>query len=158
MSFTKKTVARAAAAAVSVAVVSIGLMACAPSSGGQKPAKTEEAAVKLGISDKGYTLDKLVEAAKKEGPLVVSDSTGKITDMADAFTAKYGIKVTGVKQKTGEATEIAIREAQAKNIQTDVYLLALAVAQGGRLVTFDRGISPDAVAGAQPKHLVTLAA
>lgn len=39
---------------------------------------------------------------------------------------------------------------------TDAYLLALALACGGRLVTFDRGISTDAVPGAQKKHLVTL--
>ena len=40
---------------------------------------------------------------------------------------------------------------------TDTYLLALAVEAGGRLVTFDRGISIDAVAGAAKKNLVTLA-
>lgn len=40
---------------------------------------------------------------------------------------------------------------------TDVYLLALAVKQGGRFVTLDRGIPLDAVADALPKHLVTLA-
>jgi uncharacterized protein len=39
---------------------------------------------------------------------------------------------------------------------TDAYLLALAVAGGGRLVSFDRGISIDAVPGAQKKHLLTL--
>ncbi len=39
---------------------------------------------------------------------------------------------------------------------TDVYLLALAVAKGGRLVTLDRGITIKAVSGASPKHLVTL--
>lgn len=40
---------------------------------------------------------------------------------------------------------------------TDVYLLALTVKQGGRFVSLDRGIPLDAVAGAKPKHLVTLA-
>ncbi len=40
---------------------------------------------------------------------------------------------------------------------TDTYLLALAVACSGRLVTFDRGISIDAVPGAAKKNLVTLA-
>jgi hypothetical protein len=40
---------------------------------------------------------------------------------------------------------------------TDVYLLALAVKQGGRFVTLDRGIPLDAVAGAKSKNLVTLA-
>lgn len=39
---------------------------------------------------------------------------------------------------------------------TDVYLLALAVKQGGRFVTLDRGISLEAVAGAKPKQLVIL--
>lgn len=40
---------------------------------------------------------------------------------------------------------------------TDVYLLSLAVCHGGRLVTLDRRIAPDAVAGASVKHLVVLA-
>jgi toxin-antitoxin system PIN domain toxin len=41
---------------------------------------------------------------------------------------------------------------------TDAYLLALAAANGGRLVTFDRGISVEAVRGATKRHLVTLVA
>lgn len=41
---------------------------------------------------------------------------------------------------------------------TDAYLLALAAENGGRLVTFDRGIAVDAVRGATAKNLVTLAA
>lgn len=40
---------------------------------------------------------------------------------------------------------------------TDAYLLALAIDQGGRFVTLDRGISLGAVGGALPKHLVVLA-
>lgn len=39
---------------------------------------------------------------------------------------------------------------------TDVYLLALAVAKGGRLVTFDRAISTRAVANAGSDQLVVL--
>lgn len=39
---------------------------------------------------------------------------------------------------------------------TDVYLLALAVGYGGRLVTFDRGIPLAAVSGAQKRHLVVI--
>lgn len=39
---------------------------------------------------------------------------------------------------------------------TDVYLLALAVKQGGCFVTLDRGVPLDAVAGALPEHLVVL--
>ena len=39
---------------------------------------------------------------------------------------------------------------------TDAYLLALAVARKGRLVTFDRGISVDAVPGAVKSNLTIL--
>jgi len=39
---------------------------------------------------------------------------------------------------------------------TDLYLLALAVEKGGRLVTFDRRIRADAVAGGAPRHLNVL--
>lgn len=39
---------------------------------------------------------------------------------------------------------------------TDVYLLALAVKNGGRLVTFDRGIALAAVRGAEARHVVML--
>jgi toxin-antitoxin system PIN domain toxin len=39
---------------------------------------------------------------------------------------------------------------------TDVYLLALAMGHGGRLVTFDRGIPLAAVSGAQKRHLVVI--
>jgi hypothetical protein len=39
---------------------------------------------------------------------------------------------------------------------TDVYLLGLAVKNGGRLVTFDRGLPISAVRGAEARHLVVL--
>jgi toxin-antitoxin system PIN domain toxin len=39
---------------------------------------------------------------------------------------------------------------------TDIYLLALAVKHGGRLITFDRRISTEAVVGASPSNLVVL--
>jgi toxin-antitoxin system PIN domain toxin len=39
---------------------------------------------------------------------------------------------------------------------TDVYLLALAVKNGGRLVTFDRSVTLAAVRGAEPRHLVMM--
>lgn len=39
---------------------------------------------------------------------------------------------------------------------TDLYLLALAVRHGGRLVSFDRRIPTSAVKGAQAEHLVVL--
>jgi uncharacterized protein len=39
---------------------------------------------------------------------------------------------------------------------TDIYLLALAVKYGGRLVTFDRAIPMAAIRGARPEHLVVI--
>lgn len=39
---------------------------------------------------------------------------------------------------------------------TDTYLLALAVEQGGQLVTLDRGVPVATVRGAQSRHLVVL--
>ena len=39
---------------------------------------------------------------------------------------------------------------------TDAYLLALAVKNDGRLVTFDRSITLGAVRGAEPRHLVVI--
>jgi toxin-antitoxin system PIN domain toxin len=42
---------------------------------------------------------------------------------------------------------------QGHNQITDLYLLALAVAHGGRLVTFDQAIALSSVRGATPRHL-----
>jgi len=42
------------------------------------------------------------------------------------------------------------------NQVTDVYLLALAVTNGGRFVTFDQRINLAAVTGATPNHLLVL--
>jgi toxin-antitoxin system PIN domain toxin len=39
---------------------------------------------------------------------------------------------------------------------TDIYLLGLAVKNGGRLATFDRAISRSAVIPAEPAHLVVI--
>jgi len=47
------------------------------------------------------------------------------------------------------------RVLSSRNV-TGVYLLALAVRQGGCFVTLERGIPLDAVGGAQPEHLVVI--
>jgi uncharacterized protein len=39
---------------------------------------------------------------------------------------------------------------------TDIYLLALAVKNGGRLATLDRAVSLAAVRGAEPQHVVVI--
>ena len=53
-------------------------------------------------------------------------------------------------------TLIDISRVQGHQQITDLYLLALAVRHGGRLVTFDRAIALSAVRGAGPEHLLVL--
>jgi iron(III) transport system substrate-binding protein len=68
-------------------------------------------------------LDALIAAAKTEPPITVYDSTGKIKDMAEAFSAKYGIKATGEKVSANSQFEMIIREGQAKNVLGDVVMI-----------------------------------
>jgi iron(III) transport system substrate-binding protein len=73
-----------------------------------------------GAAAKDFDLDALIEAAKKEPPIRVSSTTGKIVKQAEAFTKKYGVKATGTKANAATQLEIVVREAQAKNVQVDV--------------------------------------
>ena len=75
----------------------------------------------LGIPDDGFKLEALIDAARKEGPIIVVDATGKIKEMAEAFTAKYGIKATGVKLSGQNQEQVLQREAAAKNVTHDVF-------------------------------------
>lgn len=78
-------------------------------------------AQELGISDADYSLEALIEAAQKEGPINVIDATGKIVDMAKAFTEKYGIEAIGTKMSGQDQEQIIQREAAAGNVQADVF-------------------------------------
>ena len=49
-----------------------------------------------------------------------------------------------------------VRRIHGPRQLTDMYLLALAVRNGGRLVTFGASIATGAVQGAKPKHLLQL--
>jgi iron(III) transport system substrate-binding protein len=74
-------------------------------------------------AEEHFDLDALIEAARAEAPITIYDSTGKIVDMAEAFSARYGIPVTGVKVSATAQFEQITREAQAGNIQGDVALI-----------------------------------
>lgn len=120
-------------AAAFAAGTAVALTSCSPSS--PPPSATPSAEGRaLGISDEDYSLDALIEAAKKEDPIVVYDVSGKIVDMAAAFTAKYGIEATGVKSKANEQQEIATREAQSGNVQGDVFLMTDEPTVSGELI------------------------
>lgn len=53
-------------------------------------------------------------------------------------------------------TLVALSRVHGPRQLTDLYLLALAVRHGGRLVTFDRAVATSAVRGADAAHLVVL--
>src|SRR5690606_5511811 len=64
----------------------------------------------------GFDLDALIKAAQAEPPLTVYDSTGKIVEIAEAFSEKYGVEATGVKVSTGGQIDQVMREGQAGNV------------------------------------------
>jgi iron(III) transport system substrate-binding protein len=78
-------------------------------------------AKEIGIPDSEYSLEALIEAAKKEGPITVIDATGKIVTMAENFSKKYGLQATGVKMSGQEQEQVIAREAAAGNVRTDVF-------------------------------------
>lgn len=78
-------------------------------------------AKEIGIPDSGYSLEALIEAAKKEGPITVIDATGKIVSMAENFSKKYGLQATGVKMSGQDQEQVIAREAAAGNVRTDVF-------------------------------------
>jgi len=59
--------------------------------------------------------------------------------------------VTLLDERVADATRI-----HGPRQLTDLYLLALAVRHGGRLVTFDRAIAVSAIRGAADKHLLAI--
>lgn len=79
-------------------------------------------------------IDTLISAAKSEKPINVYDSTGKIVEMAENFSAKYGLKATGMKVSANSQLEMIIRESQSNNVQGDVLLITDAPAALAQLL------------------------
>lgn len=117
----RTTVRRRYVTAALLAGALSGIAACAPSTGGTTATGAGPGAEPSAtpVIDTGFNLDKLIAAAKQEGGITVYDSTGDITKTAAAFTAKYGIKATGVKSKVGDTLEKMTRENQAGNVTID---------------------------------------
>ncbi|KAB8185171.1 ABC transporter substrate-binding protein [Nonomuraea phyllanthi] len=93
-------------------------VACAPSTGGA-PGATAAKPLPSASIDAGFDLDALVAAAKKEGSLLVYDSSGDIEEVAKAFTATYGIAMEGVKSDSPQTAEKMTREHAADNVTID---------------------------------------
>lgn len=85
-------------------------------------------------AEEPFDLDALIAAAKKEKPITVYDSTGKIVEMAKNFAAKYGLSAEGSKVKASAQLEMIIREARANNIQGDVSIVSDAPAAMAQLI------------------------
>ena len=81
-----------------------------------------------------FDIDALIEAARKEPPVSVYSTTGKIVEQAKAFTAKYGVQATGTKANAAAQLEMVVREAQAKNVQADVLQISDVAAGVAQLV------------------------
>lgn len=79
-------------------------------------------------------LEALIAAAKQEKPINIYDSTGKIVEMAENFSAKYGLKATGMKVSANSQLEMIIREGQSNNVQGDVVLITDAPAALAQLL------------------------
>lgn len=85
-------------------------------------------------AEEPFDLNRLIEAAKKEKPITVYDSTGKIVEMAENFAKKYGLAAEGSKVKASAQLEMIIREARANNIQGDVSIISDAPAAMAQLI------------------------
>ncbi|SDG88834.1 ABC transporter substrate-binding protein [Pelagibacterium luteolum] len=71
----------------------------------------------------GFDLDALIAAAQAEPAITVYDSTGKIVEIAEAFSAAYGVEATGVKVSTGAQIDQVMREGQSGNVVGDVVVV-----------------------------------
>ena len=62
----------------------------------------------------------LLAAAKKEPPLVTLNNSGIVTQVAEAFTKKYGLQVKGTKANTPTQVQQVTREVQSGNVTLGV--------------------------------------
>ena len=85
-------------------------------------------------AEEAFDLDALAAAAKAEPPITIYDSTGKIVEMAENFSKKYGLQATGEKVSASSQLEMIIREAQAGNVLGDVVLITDAPAGFAQLL------------------------
>lgn len=109
-----------------VAALGLVLSACAPpGADGGEAQKDERGEIELQDDETadGFDLDKLVAAAKEEGPITIYDETGKVTQIAEAFSEKYGIEAEGVKIEVNAIDKVK-RENESGNIIADVLAIS----------------------------------
>ncbi|GIF47221.1 putative spermidine/putrescine transport system substrate-binding protein [Asanoa ferruginea] len=117
-------------ALVAVSAVLVALSACSPPSSNNEAAASDAAKAKTAADMGG--LDKLVEAAKKEGTLNVialPPDWANYGEIIKAFTAKYGIKVNSAQPDASSQDEInAAKQLKGQGGAPDVFDLGTAVA------------------------------
>lgn len=122
----QQTKHRAAGMAALTIAFGLGLTACAPpgAEGGeaQKDVR-DDVELQSDETADGFDLDALVEAAQQEGPITIYDETGKVTQIAEAFTEKYGIEAEGVKIETNAIDKVK-RESESGNIIADILAIS----------------------------------
>lgn len=87
-----------------------------------------------GQAGDAFDLDALLAAAKSEPPTSVYAVTGKIVATAEAFSAKYGLNVTGKKVNEAGQIDLLIREGEAGNVAGSVSLASDASLIAGELI------------------------
>ncbi|MGP5305784.1 ABC transporter substrate-binding protein [Brachybacterium alimentarium] len=101
--------------------------ACAPPGaddpGEAKEDEREEIELQDDETADGFDLDALVKAAQDEGPITIYDETGKVEQIAEAFSEKYAITANGVKIETNAIDKIK-RESESGNIIADILAIS----------------------------------
>lgn len=110
-------------AIVGLSAAAVVLSACAPpapsAEGSSAPNTIERPPLAPDETSEGFDLDALIEAAKKEGPITIYDETGRVVQIAEAFTEEYGIPATGVKIEAN-IVEKVLQEYNSGNVIGDV--------------------------------------
>ncbi|MBS1897878.1 MAG: ABC transporter substrate-binding protein [Actinobacteria bacterium] len=104
-----------------IAAAALALTACAPPGATGEAEQDAKPTASLAPDEtaEGFDLDALIAAAKKEDPITIYDQTGKVVQIAEAFTAKYGVQATGVKIETNVIEKVRT-EGKSGNVIGDV--------------------------------------
>lgn len=89
--------------------------------------------VTVSASDEDWNA--IVEAAKKEGVVVVYDTSSRMGEAAEGFTNKYGIEVQWTKMGDSEISDRVVREHEAKARGADVMVSESAAILLGQLLS-----------------------
>jgi iron(III) transport system substrate-binding protein len=102
------------------AFATIGLLLAVACGGGAAPVATTSAAPQPTVAVEQFDEAKLLAAAKSEPPLVTLNNSGIVTQVAEAFTKKYGLQVKGTKANTPTQVQQVTREVQSGNVTLGV--------------------------------------